>query len=162
MTKPSQPPDGFIVEPLYRCRWSVARTSFLAGSVCWRLRHLYAHRMLVSRRWHSTWGMFTHRQVWCRGRRSVSCVLLIFLRSGDSDAMKKGITSLPCDPYIWGAEISSIFYEVWPDNWMWSSCLHMKLLGLSAFQWPALAVAISPRKLRPGPKTDDVEHRMWP
>ena len=126
VTEPCRPPDGFIVEPLYGCRRSVGGASFLARSVevvCWRVRHLDAHRTWEPRCRHVTRRMFPSRWVrwrqhrslvcifhlfatwwvWCRRHRSVAVVLSVVPPSGDSYAMKKGVAVLPRYPDVLGA-----------------------------------------------------------
>ena len=78
VTEPCRPPDGFIVEPLYGCRRSMGGTSFLARSgevVCWRVRHLDAHRTWESRCRRVTWQVPATLRVRGRHRRSATGVL---------------------------------------------------------------------------------------
>ena len=136
VTEPCRPPDGFIVEPLYGCRRSVGGTSLLVRSgevVCWRVRHLDAHRTWESRCQHVTRQMLvtlrvrarhrrsatsvlhflSTRRVWCRCRRSSTFVFHVFPPSCYLDAMKKSIAVLPRDPDILSPEVTPTVYQLW-------------------------------------------------
>ena len=101
---------------LYRCRRAVAWTSFLAGSVCWCFRHLYAprdvgvvastsHMMGV----HAPAGMVSTSPV---GDVCPPCLLPVRRLRRHEERYR----CMPRDPYVCGAEITPTVDEVRPDK----------------------------------------------